>query len=238
MDDEFDRLAERGREAEPVRAASAKQRAARARAARNRQDQRMIDKALQGVGSTAETVLMIAGLLVLGAVLVGMMQLRMHSAVQHMVVLAVTFVLGGGLAFGAVVLWLRRKRTLELVWLFGLPFELDVERYLGLLTKKTSSRTVTLTARFSAQVPGDQKAAVRQVVSGASIDTAKCNWQGDGAQLVVVSPRLDTDQDYQGRITDGRTNAPVHAWVHRCIERALLVIHGRFPIAGIDIDAD
>ncbi len=193
----------------------------------------MIDKSLQGVTSPAEVVLMVVGLLVLGAVLVGLMSLRIGFAAYMVVSAAVAI-----LAFGVVVLWLRRKQTVELVWLYGLPFELDIDRYLELLTKKTCFRRVTLTARFAAQVPGDQEAAVRQVVSGASIATDTCNFQGDGAELVLVSPQLDTDEDYQGRITDGYTNAPVHAWVHRCIARALLVVHGRVPIAGIDIEAD
>ncbi len=232
MGDEFDRLAEQGRHTQ----AATGERATRGKLAASRRNRRMIRRALCRGRSLALFYLAWLGMGALTVIVLLVLPKFLGEMTFGMDVLAFAV---GVLAFLiTALLLLRRWRTKELLWLYSLPFELDVDAYLAQLTMQSIHLTVTMEVRFAAPLPLEAQPAVDQVILGASLDPYRCTWdeREPGKLLVVVSQRLETSPDDRNiPILPLYDNGVVHGWVHRCIARALTVVHGRYPIDRIDI---
>ena len=147
--------------------------------------------------------------------------------------------LAGLLGVRTLLRW--RWRTQELVWLPRLPFDFDVGSYLPQLARQAGHRQAMVRARFVAQVPAGERAAICAAIAGASLDAERCEWaeHEPGELLIVVSQELDTSpQDRNLPLAPIFDNASVHAWGRKCIARPLMVVHARYPIASIDVSVD
>ena len=122
-------------------------------------------------------------------------------------------------ALGYLRAWQESRR--ERAWLVSLPFELPTYwTLLGTYPRK-NQQEITLRIRFAGDAPSERD--LLDLVSG------------DGGQWTAANGgcRREPGPRSDWRVRDH--NRPLRAWMHRFAAEQLLPLHGRYPIASIEL---
>jgi hypothetical protein len=129
----------------------------------------------------------------------------------------------------------------QLAWLASLPFQFDDAHYLRLLSKRHGMVKIVVQVTPERPLSEGDARLVADAVDGA-LEKVLVRWRRDGT-LEIKSRAINTTEMVLSNEDVGRTdskmfpdNSGCHRWVRRCVDRALLPVHARFPIASVAID--
>lgn len=234
MAGDLEQLAQRGREQQERAARYQRVQLQYAQAARERDADRMVRRALGH--HVRPATLAIAVPLGLAAVIIPMVLSPMGGVLDFIVTMGVA-ALGMGAVIAAVLLLGRRRYAAQMRWLQSLPFSFASEAYLHALAEQRFTSLVTLSLRLGRPASDAERATIGAAISGGA-DIHGWAWQSDFLQ--VVSPRLTTGRMNYGSTTNmpqtaSFDNAPIHRWLRATVEGALLTVHARYPLNSVSV---
>jgi hypothetical protein len=227
MGSNLEELARKGRQLSADQQAAAKRKRQRRARIADRQTRRRLDRALGASNKIGLIMLavMVPGILggVIGISVVGpptgIVIAGGFFVAEMVAVLVISFVLP------------ERIRNRELDRLEALPFEFDVDRYLGQLNAEHMSAVAEVTAELASDPPD----GVRETLSNAVVGAAgggKAKFHGH--KLSITSPKIDTWFRGSGDSSSYHSNHKVHLWFHACTD-GLLAVHTEYPVERVDI---
>ncbi len=195
---------------------------------------RILDRSLSA--NAATTRVMMAGAVLTVPLMLGVGVTLMEAAPTLAIALMTgLFVLGIGGTTALSMSMARRARVAQLLWLRELPFALDRERYLKLLSGKRKRSRARLEVVFREDVPEATREtmidATRRVTGVKQARFVDGRLQARSEALTTwIVPRGDRKSFY--------SNAAVHRWVRALVDDAVLSLHERRPVERVIITVD
>jgi hypothetical protein len=225
MSNELEKLAEKGKNAAAEQADQVRARSDSAKRYRTYLTDRTVMRTFRDVHGTRAVPFVVVA--VLAAVGIGFATIGGAVNLGYLVIALVA----AGVVLGYFVNRVFEQRAIRagMVWIESLPFDFNREVYFKDISGQRMNTTITLELQFDAS-PADSDRQMFSDACAGAVEIADRRWKGN--KLLLESPQLNSyfiSRDDQQ--TSSYSNALVHRWLTRLVDRAVKPIHDRQPIA-------